>query len=863
MRVPVGWLREYCDPGLSAEEIADVLTMAGDKLERLHRVGVGDPAEFVVGKVLSAEQHPDADRLTVCTVDIGGGEPSTIVCGAPNVAAGQTVAVARPGAIMPDGTKLGEAKLRGVRSSGMILAEDEVGIGMDHDGTMVLDDSLPVGAPLSEHLPIVDEVLELEVTPNRPDIMGVYGVARDLHAVTTAPLAEDPAERDAEPAGDDSAEDHATVEIADPEICLRFTARVFEDVKIGPSPLWLKQRLMAAGQRPISNVVDITNYVMLTIGQPLHAFDLDKVRGNRIIVRRAREGETMTTLDGVERTFTDEMALVCDAEGASGIAGVMGGLISEVSDSTTRVLMEAATWVGPNIMRTSKALGLRSEASARFEKQLHPEQGMAAQRLAARLMVELCGARLVPGTIDVYPNPAEPRVVSLRPARMEKLLGERIEEETANGILGRLGFVYRGERESGRVGIAYSVGEDPPDIDGLEPTPGHEIRWQVPPWRDSDVQREVDLIEEVARIHGLDKLPTTLPARAHAIGRLSGSQPLRRRLEDLLRDRGLLEAISYSFTSPEKLARLRLADVDPPRIENPISEEHSVMRPLLLPGLLDAARHNAAHGRPGIALFESAHVYLPAGPLEPAPEGSPKGAAPADEHHHLTALLTEAAPPGWRTPAREADFYAAKALLEAVMGAAGVEDWRVEAASGAAGGGGDGAAEGGRDGAAARGGQPSFLHPGRAAAVVTGEGVELGWIGELHPLVLREWELQGTVSAFELEVDLLHELTQGRIATYSDVTSFPAVLQDIAVIVPEDVPAAHLEQVVRAGAGELLASVRVFDLYHGEQVGEGNKSLALRLEFRAPDRTLTDEEVAERRAAIERELESIGGHLRA
>ena len=825
MRVPVAWLREYCDPGLPAEEIADVLTLAGDKLERLHRVGVGDPAEFVVGKVLTAERHPDADRLTVCTVDIGAGEPSTIVCGAPNVAAGQTVAVARPGAIMPDGTKLGEAKLRGVRSSGMILAEDEVGIGEDHQGTMVLDASLPVGAPLAEHLPIVDEVLEIEVTPNRPDIMAVYGVARDLHAVTAAPLAEDPTERDAEPAGDDRAEDHASVEIADPEICLRFTARVFEDVTIGPSPLWLKQRLMAAGQRPISNVVDITNYVMLATGQPLHAFDLDEVRGRRIIVRRAAEGETMTTLDGVERTFTDEMALVCDAEGPSGIAGVMGGMISEVSDTTTRVLMEAATWVGPNIMRTSKALGLRTEASARFEKQLHPEQAMAAQRLAARLMVELCGARMAPGTIDAYPRPAEPRVVPLRTERMERLLGERIETDTANGILERLGFT----RESAAA------------------LAGGASAWRVPPWRDSDVQREADLIEEVARIHGLDKLPTTLPARGAAIGRLSGSQPLRRRLEDLLRDRGLLETVSYSFTSPEALRSLRLTDVQPLEIQNPLSEEHSVMRPLLLPGILDAARHNAAHGRAGVELFESAHVYLPivGQPLEPAPEGSPGGETPADEHHHLAALLTEASPAGWRTPARQADFYAAKALLEALLEVAGIEGWRlVEATPDPS-------------------GQRPFLHPGRQATVVDSQNVVLGWIGELHPIVLREWELQGPAAAFELDAGLLHELTQGRIATYSDVTSFPAVLQDIAVIVPEDVPAARLAEVVRAGAGELLAALRVFDLYHGEQVGEGSKSLALRLEFRAPDRTLTDEEVAERRAAIERELESIGGRLRA
>jgi phenylalanyl-tRNA synthetase beta chain len=442
---------------------------------------------------------------------------------------------------------------------------------------------------------------------------------------------------------------------------------------------------------------------------------------------------------------------------------------------------------------------------------------MAAQRLAARLMVELCGARMVPGTLDAYPTPAEPRDVPLRAARMEKLLGEQIEEETAKGILERLGFELVGDEQGTSA-------------------------WRVPPWRDSDVQREVDLIEEVARIHGLDKLPTTLPARGEAIGHLTGSQRLRRRLEDLLRDRGLLEAISYSFTSREKLSRLRLTDIEPLQIENPLSEEHSVMRPLLLPGLLDAAQHNAAHGRPGVALFESGHAYLPAGPLEPAPEGSPGGATPADEHHRLGAVMTEASPGGWRTPACEADFYAAKAVVEALLEAAGIEEWHV--------------------GASSSGARP-FLHPGRAASIVTGDGVELGWIGELHPLVLREWELSGTAAAFEVEVDAIHELTQGRIATYGDVTSFPAVLQDIAVIVPGDVPAARLAAIVRAGAGELLASLRVFDLYHGEQVGEGNKSLALRLEFRAPDRTLTDEEVAERRTAIERELDSIGGRLRA
>jgi phenylalanyl-tRNA synthetase beta chain len=637
-------------------------------------------------------------------------------------------------------------------------------------------------------------------------------VARDLHAVSGALLADDPSAADADPRGSDSAHDHASVEI-DPEICLRFTARVYEGVAVGPSPLWLKQRLTAAGQRPISNVVDITNYVMLATGQPLHAFDLDEVRGARIDVRRARAGETMTTLDGVERELGPEAALVCDGEGPSGIAGIMGGQVSEVSERTTRVLMEAATWVGPNIMRTSKALGLRTEASARFEKQLHPELAMAGQRLAARLLVDLCGARMAPGTIDVYPRPAEPRVAVLRHERMERLLGERIAPERARQILVRLGF----ERAPGE---------------------GEGEAWRVPPWRDSDVQREADLIEEVARIHGLHRLPTTLPARPSAVGRLTRSQRLRRRLEDVLRDRGLHECVAYSFTSPGALERLRLGDVPALRIDNPLSEELSVMRPLLLPGLLDAARHNAAHGRPGVALFESAHVYRPGAPLDDLPEGSPAGRTPALERHHLAALVTEARPAGWRTPAQPADFYAVRALLEALLGAAGL-DWWTEA-----------------------GGRP-FLHPGRAASLLAGDERKIGWLGELHPLVAGAWDLSGAVAAFELDVEAVLELTGGRAATHRDVTGFPAVLQDIAVVVADEVPAAEVEEAVRTGGGELLASVRVFDLYRGEQLGEGDKSLALRLEFRAPDRTLTDDEVAERRVAIERELESLGGRLRA
>ena len=374
--------------------------------------------------------------------------------------------------------------------------------------------------------------------------------------------------------------------------------RVFEDVKIGPSPLWLKARLTAAGQRPISNVVDITNYVMLLTGQPLHAFDLDKVRGGGLKVHRAEDGQKMRTLDGVERTLDSSMALISDAEGPTSIAGMMGGEVSEVSDSTTRVAMEAATWVGSNIMRTQAKLGLRTEASARFEKGLHPDFAMAAQRLAARLMVELGGARMVPGTVDEYPRPAEPRTVRLRSARVERLLGMAVPDDEIRAILERLGFE-----------VAEAEG-------GFEVT--------VPYWRDGDVQREADLVEEVARIHGLDKLPITLPARRRAVGRLSPAQRVRRRAEDALRDRGLSEVVAYSFTAPEALERLRLGDVPLLRLANPMSEDQSVMRPLLLPGLLDAARHNAAHGRPRLGLFESAHVYRLSRPARPGARGQPR-----------------------------------------------------------------------------------------------------------------------------------------------------------------------------------------------------------------------------------------------
>jgi phenylalanyl-tRNA synthetase beta chain len=809
MRVPYSWLREYCDPGIEPAALADRLVMTGTEVERLDRVGPPSADGFVVGKVVKCEKHPKADRLSACIVDTGDGE-RPIVCGAPNVAGGQTVAVALPGARMPNGEKLRKAKLRGIPSEGMILAADELEIGDDHEGIMVLDEGLAAGTPLSEVLPLGEPVLEIEVTPNRTDCFGVHGVAREVHAITGAELAADPWAEDAPAEGEGKASDYASVTVEVPDLCPRFTARVFTDVTVGPSPLWLQARLAAAGQRPINNVVDITNYVMLLTAQPLHAFDLDKVPDGALFVRTAEEGEKMTTLDDVERSFDAETVLVCDKNGPSGIAGIMGGQVSEVSDETTRVLLEVANWNGANILRTSRLLGLRSEASSRFEKQLHPELTMRAQSVASRLMVELCGAKLVPGTIDVAAEPPPSRRLILRAERVEGLLGMFISQADQKTYLERLGFE------------AQEAGEDLEVVD--------------PPDRYYDVTREVDLIEEVARVHGIDEhLPTTLPAVGGAVGGLSREQRLRRRAEDVLRDLGFDQVVGWSFTDPGESERLRIPADDPRArpvlLANPLSEDQSAMRTLLLGSLLDIATRNTARGVGALALFESARVYLEG-------EGAFAGdrPSPVAEPHRLAGIAVgPLAPRSWRGGGEAADFFALKGVLEALAAQLGVGLGFAPA-------------------------EEPFLHPGRSAVVTIDEGTA-GWLGEVHPLVCRTWDLDAAV-AFELDLaPLLGAATVGE-ETYEDVTTFPAVYQDLAVVVAAETPAAQVRAAVMAGGGELLRAAEVFDLYEGEQLGEGRKSLALNLEFRADDRTLTDEEVAERRQAIEAKLDEIGGSLR-
>ncbi|MHB1810236.1 MAG: phenylalanine--tRNA ligase subunit beta [Solirubrobacteraceae bacterium] len=884
MRVPLEWLREYCDPDLDVDAIEERLTMTGTNVEAFLEHGVSAAERFVVGRVLSVQPHPNADRLRVCEVDLGPGRPArpahparpadlahpahpansadsarpeglaSIVCGAPNVAAGQVVAVALPGAVMPDGTKLKAAKLRGVPSEGMILAEDELAIGPGHEGILVLDAlaeqgalapgaALHPGAPLADVLPLATAVLELEITPNRPDCLGVYGVARELHAATGAPLASAPWR--AEEHRQDAVRTRGTGEIEGlrvsvecPDLCPRFTVRAFDGVRIAPSPPWLKARLTAAGQRPINNLVDITNYAMLLGGQPLHAFDLERVAGGRLTVRRAREEERIVTLDGHERLLDAGMVVIEDAEGPTSLAGVMGGSRSEVQDDTSAVALEVASWHGPTIHRASWTLGLRSEASARFEKGLPPEQCDSALELASAMIEELCGGRRRTGTIDVCePLPDSPRI-RLRSSRVEAILGVPVPRERQERILTALDF-------------------DVSTLDGGEEqdAPNGELEVIVPPLRRADVTREADLIEEVARIDGLERLPARLPARRGAYGRLSSEQRIRRRIVDALVGRGLYEAVGWTFASPSVAERLRLGEHDPRRalavaLQNPLSDEQSLLRTMLLPSLLEAAARNAARGAGDLALFEVGTVFMRAQDGAAFQDGVDRARVVVQtgvrERRSLALLLRGALhAPTWTVPQPpRADFFAAKALLEMLGELVGLE---LECEAGAL----------------------PFLHPGRSASVTT-QDVEVGWIGELHPEVIERFELDQSSggaagsalpAALELDLDALLALAPEQ-TSYRDLISFPELRQDLAVTLPQDVPAAAALHAVRQAGGSCLHDARVFDVYTGPQVGERRRSLALALSFRGSERTLSEQDVEPARRRIVAALSELGGELR-
>jgi phenylalanyl-tRNA synthetase beta chain len=760
LRVPASWLADYVPLEMPVEELADRLSVASAEVEGIERRGVpdadGNLDRFLVGRVVEAIKHPNADRLQLCQVDVGEGDPLQIVCGAWNFGAGATVAVALPGAVLPNGLQLERRNVRGQLSNGMILAEDEVALGTDHAGIMLLPDRFEPGAPLVDALPLVESVLLVESTGNRPDLLSLYGIAREVAALYDLDLAQPPG-RELEPAR----EEEVAIEIADYEGCPRYVGRLFRDVAIGPSPVWLKSRLLDAGMRPISNVVDVTNYVMLALGNPLHAFDFTRLAGGRIVVRRALPGERIRTLDGVDRDLHPDDLMIADGERSVALAGIMGGEETEIGDETTEVLLEAANFEPTAIYRSSERLRLRTEGSNRWEKGVDPHLAGRAATLATELLVELAGARWI-GHADVHADLPAPPVVRFRGERADALIGISTPADEQRRILTKLEF----------------------EVDGEEVA--------VPTFRARDVTREVDVAEEIARFR-LDEVPFTLPRRRAMFGRLTRSQRLQRRVEEVLAGLGFSEIYTPS---------LRPAGEEGPwRLPEPISAELTVLRPELLPSLVDAARRNLAAGAARVALFEIARVYL-------AADGRP------DEHVQVGAIV-------------DGGFFRAKGAVEALH-AAVKADVSFERTT-----------------------RP-LLHPGKAARFPS------GWVGELHPSVL-----DGTWAAFELELEELLAGSREPVA-YEDVVTYPALRQDVAFAVSEEVTAGELVAAVRQAAGPELREAGVFDVYRGEQVGPGRKSVAIALTFQSPERTLTDEDAAQVRERIVAAVaDRFGGELRA
>ena len=763
MRAPLSWLREYVSVAATAEEIARRLDISSIQVDRLIDVGVADSdgnvGRFLVGKVVEVEAHPNADRLRVCQVDVGEGDARQIVCGAWNFEAGATVAVALPGALLPIlDAPLDERALRGQQSRGMILAEDEVGLGDDHAGIMLLPDGLEPGTPLSDVLPIRDRVLDVTPTINRVDLLSMVGIAREIAALLDGelhlPEIEDPPVVDAEP---------VDVTVEDPAGCPRYIGRVFRDVKIGPSPQWLRSRLYLAEMRSISNVVDVTNYVMHVWGSPLHAFDRAKLAGGRIVVRRARSDEELRTLDGTLRQLRPDDLMITDGERSVALAAIMGGEESEVSQETTELLLEAANFEPLGILKTSERLGLRTAGSNRWEKGVDPHLAEPAAILASHLLVDVAGARMT-GHVDVHSGLPERAVVRLRPDRARSLIGLEVPPDEQRRIL---------------EGFAFEVS---PDWDVTVPT-----------WRARDVTREIDLVEEVARAV-LDRVPHTLPRRRHVQGRLTKEQRLRRLVEDVLVGAGLSEAYSGSLSSTDP-------SPDAITLPDPMTSDQAILRTTLLPGLVDAARTAHDLGAHDIRLFEIARIYLPSDERLP------------DEHWCVGAIVG-------------GGYAAAKGVLEALYDELHVE-LRV------------------------RRRMHPLLHPGKSAET------DAGALGELHPTLL-----DGTWGAFELDLDTLFAPAPDRVV-YEDVITYPAVRQDIALAVDEAVEVGALVEAAREAAGSILRDARVFDVYRGDQVGEGRKSIALHLSFQSPERTLTDEEAAELRGRIVGALaERFGAELR-
>jgi phenylalanyl-tRNA synthetase beta chain len=828
MRVPFSWIKEYVTWDGTVEEMAEVLTMSGTEVEGIDWVGAPrDPenlSRFVVGKVLTKEQHPNADKLSLCTVEVGeaGGGVRQIVCGASNFAAGDTVAVSLSGAVLENGLKLKKANLRGVESDGMMMSEQELGYEEKSPGIVVLPDEWTAGAPLQDYLPVSEAVLELELTSNRPDCFSIYGIAREVAAAARRELAPPPIAAPAVFGGAPAAEG-IQVEIADPDLCPRYGATVIRGVQIGDSPAWLKARLTHAGMRPISNVVDVTNYVMLGWGQPLHAFDAGKIRGGKLIARRATTGEQIVTLDGVRRTLDDQMLVIADVERALVIAGVFGSQDAEIDEHTEDIVLEAANFAGPSILRTELHTGIRSEASNRFEKGIDANLVPGGLDFADRLMTDLCGGTVAPGMVDAGGTPPAPEPLRYRPTRANGLLGYEVPAGEQSAILRRL------ECEVDEAGVPVGAR-----------TAGDADEWTItPPTFRPDLVREVDLVEEVGRIAGYGTAPETLPRHTTA-GGLTHVQQVRRAIRCALAGCGLNEAITYTFISPDAVTPLGLPDgdvrLDPVRLSNPMSVEQSVMRTMLLPGLLGAVRDNVDRLNDPPNLFEIGKVYLWDEPVPAPAHAAEPGAVLPNEPEAVGIVLSgplEAE--NWTGGGRATDFYTLKGAVDAALAAVGLRGEYEPLGE---------AAE-----------HFPYLHPGKAALVSVSGAGGVGALGQVRPDVAAACGVDDLSVYFaSLNMDRLAPVAL-RTPAFEDLGTYPPASQDLAVVVSRDVPATAVVEQARRAGGKLVRSVRVFDVYEGDQVPADKRSLALRVVMRAPDRTLNEKDIAGVRAKILKALE--------
>ena len=802
MKIPLSWLKEYVDIVVPVDELARRLTMGGTEVSEVATIGGWN--DCYVGCVEKVERHPNADRLTLCTIDIGG-ERMQVVCGAPNVAEKQKIAFAKLGAELfntHSGTvePLKAARIRGVVSEGMICSEKELGIGDDHTGIVVLPEDAPVSMPLSDYLG--DQILDLEVTPNRPDCLSLLGVAREVAAVTGATVREPDLTylEEGEPI-----ESLASVEIEDPDLCHRYTASLITGVEVGPSPRWLQDRLLKAGTRPINNVVDITNYVMLEYNQPLHAFDFHTLKEGKIVVRRARPGEVFVSLDGLERKLSPPMLVIADARDAVALGGIIGGAHTEITEGTTTVLLESANFDPVNNRRTAQSLRLSTEATTRFEKGLRLELPPIALRRATQLIREIAGGKVADGILDVYPagEGYTAPSITLTMGRLEKVLGINLPVKQVEQALTSLGFLCEGLNES-------------------------DLMVTVPYWR-SDIGIEDDLVEEVARIVGYEEIPTTMLSTAIPQYQPRPLLELKERVKDMLVACEMQEVITYPVVSLNELGKVKVLEtgVMPLKLANPMSAQQKYLRTTLRGSLLSAVAANRLHeqGPIPMAIFESGRVYLPR-----------EGDLPEERELVAGVLSGPRSEPHWLSGEGVLGFYDAKGVVEKLLEELGVKANYEPSAD-------------------------PVLHPAKCVRIMAGN-VPLGMLGEVHPTVLEDFELEGgPVALFELDVECLLEVLSHKERSYRPLGRFPSAIRDLSVLVNWDVPASKVQENI--AKQRLVAGVQLFDVYTGENVPAGKRSLAYHIYFQSPDRTLEADEVGRALQTVLKTLEQeVGAELR-